>query len=143
MRLLLTLHIVAAIFLVGPVIASGMTGLRALRTKDAASARFVGRMTQVYGWSSVAVALLGVSMVQGRDHGWHFTFGENWIRLSAILYLVALVLSVAVVSPTFNRAAKVIEADEPIARLRLRATVAAIAVNLLYLAIIVLMVYRP
>jgi uncharacterized membrane protein len=143
MRLLLTLHIVAAIFLVGPVIASGMTGLRALRTNDAAGARVVGRMTQVYGWSSLAVALLGAAMVQGRDHGWHFTYGQNWIRVSVLLYLVALVLSVAVVSPTFNRAARIIEAGEPTGRVRLQATISAGSVSSLYLAIIVLMVYRP
>jgi uncharacterized membrane protein len=143
MRLLLTLHIVAAIFLVGPVIASGMTGLRALRMKDAASTRFVGRMTQVYGWSSLAVALLGAAMVQGRDHGWHFTYSQGWIRVSVLLYLVALVVSVAIVSPTFNRAAGRIDADEPIGRLRLQAMISAGSVSTLYLAIIVLMVYRP
>jgi len=143
MRVLLTLHIVAAIFLVGPVIASGMTGLRALRMGDAAGARFIARMTTVYGWSSLLVALLGAAMVQGREHAWHFSYADNWIRASVVLYLVALVLSVGVVGPTFSEAARRIDADEAISGLRPRAAISAGSVGLLYLAIIVLMVFRP
>ena len=143
MKVLLTLHVAAAIFLVGPVIGGGMTGLRAVRTGDAAAARLTARMTMVYSWASLLVALLGAAMVQGREHAWHFSYADNWIRVSLLLYVVALVVSIGVVVPAFGAAAKHIDAGEQLGRVRVRAVVGAVTVNLLYLAIIVLMVYRP
>lgn len=143
MKVLLTLHVAAAIFLVGPVIGGGMTGLRAVRTGDVAAARLTARMTMVYSWASLLVALLGAAMVQGRVHAWHFSYADGWIRASVALYLVALVVSLAVVVPAFRATARLLEAQQKVGSVRVRAVAGAVLVNLLYLAIIVLMVYRP
>ncbi len=143
MKVLLTLHLVAAVFLVGPLIASGMTGLRALRTGDAAAARLTSRMTTLYSWLSLLVAIFGLAMVQGRNRGFHISFSETWIQVSIALYVVALVLSLLLVAPTLSAAARGLDAGEAIGSLRARAGASAGVVALLYLAILVLMVYRP
>jgi uncharacterized membrane protein len=82
-------------------------------------------------------------MVQGRNRGFHISFSETWIQVSIVLYVVALVLSLVIVAPTLNTAARQLDAGEAIGPLRARAGASAGVVALLYLAIVVLMVYRP
>jgi uncharacterized membrane protein len=135
MKVLLTLHLIGAVFLVGPVVGSCMVAMRATRTGDVEAARGAARTTTVYGWATLAVFVLGAAMVQGKDRSGHFSFTNTWIIASIVLYAAAFVLTVFVLAPALQDAA-----TKP-----LRPQLAAVAgvITVLYLAIVVLMVYKP
>ena len=135
MKVLLLLHLIGAVFLVGPVVGACMLAMRAARTGDVEIARSAGRTATVYGWATLAVFVLGAAMVRGKNSGGHFAFGDAWIIASILLYAGAFALTVFVLAPALNSAA-----DRP-----LGPRIAAIAgiISALYLAIVVLMVYQP
>jgi uncharacterized membrane protein len=91
---ILSLHVIAAIFLIGPVTAAGPAIARATRAGDAGAVGSAARMLRIYGFGSLLVALLGFGLVQKKEG---FAFSQAWIWISLILFLVALgaVLGVA------------------------------------------------
>ncbi len=135
MKVLLTLHLIGAVFLVGPVVGSCMVAMRATRSGDVEAARGAARTTTIYGWATLAVFVLGAAMVQGKDRAGHFSFGSGWIIASIVVYAAAFALTVFVLAPALRNAA-----TRP-----LRPQIAAVAgvISTLYLAIVVLMVYKP
>lgn len=141
MKILLTVHVIAAIFLIGPLVGSSMTGLRALRTGDAAAARSTARTVRIYALASLLVAVLGLAMVRGRGHGWGFAFSDGWIISSIILYVVALATTLGLVAPAFGAVGSATAAD--LRPVRARAGAGAGITALLFVTIAVLMVYRP
>ncbi|GAA4204961.1 DUF2269 family protein [Actinocatenispora rupis] len=166
--LLLTLHVLLAIFLIGPLAMIPMTAMRSIRKRDASAVGDAARQTTVYGLASIVVFLLGFGVAGSKSN--RFSLGDPWITISMTLYVIALVLVLAVLVPDLRRAAKLLTAgvpdapkpakgDEPEetvsataselaehARLSsVRARVSAIGglVALLFIAIIVLMVTKP
>lgn len=142
---LLTIHVVLAVFLIGPVAVIPMTALRAIRQRDAAAVRSGARQTAVFGFGSILVFLFGFG-VMGSKPDW-FSFSDLWLLLSVIAYIVAIVLVLALVVPDLGRAARALEAD-PVDDARvgaLRGRVSALAglASLLFLFIVVMMVARP
>ncbi|BCJ33047.1 hypothetical protein Athai_05500 [Actinocatenispora thailandica] len=142
---LLTIHVVLAVFLIGPVAVIPMTALRSVRQRDAAAVRGGARQTAVFGFGSILVFLFGFG-VMGSKPDW-FSFSDLWLLVSVIAYVVAIVLVLALVVPDLRRAARAIEAD-PVDEARLgalRGRLSAVAglASLLFLFIVVLMVARP
>lgn len=142
-KVLLTLHIVAAIFLIGPLVASGNAAMRAARSDDAGGLKSAARLVTIYGWASLAVLVFGAALVQGRDTGVGVEFSDGWVIASLVLFLVAFVLVVFVLRPTLNRAVAQAEAGQSVAPLSGRIAASSGAASLMYLALAVLMVYRP
>lgn len=161
-KVLLTLHVLLAIFLIGPLAMIPMTSLRSIRRRDAVAVHGTARQTMIYGLGSIVVFLLGFGLV-GLKPDW-FSLGDPWITISMTLYVIALILVLAVLVPGLRKAGKLIDAavpgaekgkadDEPPAadpagKQRLDALygrTAAISglVTLLIIAIIVLMVVQP
>lgn len=142
---LLTIHVVLAVFLIGPVAVIPMTALRAIRQRDAGAVRSGARQTAVFGFGSILVFLFGFG-VMGSKPDW-FSFSDLWLLLSVIAYIVAIVLVLALVVPDLGRAARAIEAD-PVDDARvgaLRGRISALAgvASLLFVFIVVMMVARP
>lgn len=133
-EVLVVLHVLAAVFVVGPLVAVAGTAARQVRGGDVAGLRFTARGLRSYGLASVVVALLGAAMV--RD------FGQLWIWVSLLLYVLALGLTFALLgllhrvlaTPTGTRAGAVGAAA---------AAATGGAVSLLFVAIVVLMVLKP
>jgi uncharacterized membrane protein len=142
-KILLTLHIVAAIFLIGPLVAAGNGAARAARSGNATALRGTARMVTVYGWASLAVLVFGMSLVQGRDRGLGVEFGDTWVFTSLILFLVAFLLVVGVLRPTLKKAVSQAEAGRPTSDLAGRVGAVAGVASLIYVAVAVLMVYKP
>lgn len=112
--LLKTLHVLLAVFLVGPLTMVPMTALRAIRRRDAAGLTGVARQTMIYGAGSVVVFLLGFGLVGLRPG--RFSLADPWITISMTLYVIALVLVFALQVPDVRRAGKLIDSgvvDEP------------------------------
>jgi len=138
--LLLTLHVVAAIFVVGPLVALANQTGRLLTRADPAVLRSQARLVTVYGWTSLVVGILGVALVR---RSWEATFGEAWVIAAPILFLVATALVLGLLAPLLRRAAGATESGQPVGNLVGRGAPLGGLVSLLYLAVAVLMVTKP
>lgn len=139
------LHVATAVFIVGPMAIIPMTGLRALRSGDAAQARTLVRSTALFSWLSLIVFVLGFGVMGMAPKSWGLTFTTPWILWSIILYVIGFLLAVLVVVPRMRRA--VAAAGSATAGVK-PAGYGAIAgssgvVSLLMLAVVVLMVWHP
>lgn len=162
-KLLLTLHIVAAIIAIGPVAvaasmfppvarrllqaapAEGTTAAAA--AGDAAQLRVLHRICQVYALVAVAVPVLGFATA-----GVMKVTGDTWVVVSIILTVIAAVVLGALVLP--RQQELLIAAAEPAADAAPGTVAKAVAAtkqlamfagifNLLWVAVTVIMVVRP
>jgi hypothetical protein len=86
----------------------------------------------VYGWASLLVAVVGFGLVQDR-----FSFSDGWLIASIVLFVVASVLVLGLLVPLLRGATENGAAMAPRA-----AAIAGIA-SLCYVAIAVLMAWKP
>jgi hypothetical protein len=164
-KLLLSLHVLAAILAVGPVAVAasmfprfarellvsreqGGTGDGARKGRDAGAAALLHRICRGYALFGVAVPVLGIAT--GAQLG---VLGDAWLVASLVLTTLAAVLLGAVVLPRQERmlGAAGIGLDEGEAPPRIpdpRAAASRLAMvtgifNLLWAAVTVLMIVRP
>jgi uncharacterized membrane protein len=151
-----TLHVIAAVFLIGPLVLVPMGGLRAIRLGDLGAVRNAARQTTVYGLLSLLVFGFGVAVVPTEPK--RYDFATPWVTISMTLYIVTLGLVLGVVAPALNKAASLLEArDEPVAATddpapptnpqldtaRGRVAASSGVATLLLVAITVMMVVKP
>ena len=143
-KLILTLHLLFAIFAVGPLVHAATTASRGVRHADADAVASSARMARIYSYASVLVVLAGFASIQKSRE----SFSDTWIWLSAVLWLVAVALVVGVLVPTLEKAGTRLGAaagggaqTAPVPAGR----VAALGgiVGLIFAAIVFLMVYKP
>jgi uncharacterized membrane protein len=139
---LTVLHVVTAVFVVGPMAILPMTGMRAVRTGNAAVAGLLARSTGVFSLASLVVAVLGFGVVGTADKRFDLSVGTPWVLASIVLYLVALLLSLLVVVPALRRAAADLAGAGKMAAYG-RIAAGSGLVSLLLLAVTVLMVWKP
>ena len=142
---LTVLHVVAAVFLVGPMAILPMTGLRALRAGEWSMVSTLAVSTRVFSLASLLVAVLGFGVVGTADKRFDLSVTTSWVLTSIILYVIALALSLAVVVPAMKRAAGELEGGRGEAARALYGQIAAGSgvVSLLLVAVTVLMVWKP
>jgi uncharacterized membrane protein len=146
-NLLLFLHLLAVIFAIGPLVGAASTAARALRTPDAAAAASAARTLKVYGYASVVVVVFGMGLMSAKDPdhpSQHVaSFGDTWIWLSVLLWLVAMGLTLGALEPTLRRVAAEITSGQPVATLTGRVAALGGGVALIFAGIIALMVFQP
>lgn len=140
MTFLLFLHILAAIFLVGPLTVVTMTAPRAIRMgpDGLPLLRWLSRSTRVYGLGALVVGLLGAGLVPG-DYDW----GQFWLSSSVSLFVVALGLVFGLIDRDIRHAVRRLEAGEAASVKQDRVLGVSVVVSLLWLGILLLMVYKP
>jgi uncharacterized membrane protein len=146
-KLLLFLHLLAAIFAVGPLVGAATTASRALRSPDAGAATAAARMIRLYSYVSVVVVVLGMGLMSQKAP-WDSSeevasFGDTWIWVSVLLWLGAMALSLGVLAPSLSRAAAEIGSTGSAQALVGRVAAAGGVIGLIYAVIVVLMVYQP
>jgi hypothetical protein len=137
---LLALHVLTAVFAIGPLAHAATTASRGVRRGDAAATAASARMVRVYGYASLVVVLLGMSLVRPK---WHAEFGDTWVWVSLVLWAVAVALALVLVAPALDRATRLITAGEGARALTGRVAAAGGAVGVIFAGIVFLMVYRP
>jgi len=145
-KLLLFLHLLAAVFAIGPLVGAATAAARALRTPDAAAATSAARTVKIYSYASVAVVVLGFGLMSAKAPGSseHVAdFGESWIWLSVILWGAAVAVALGALEPALRQAATTISQGSPVATLTGRVAAFGGITALLYAAIVALMVYQP
>ena len=146
-KLFLFLHLLAAIFAVGPLVGVATTSSRALRKSDAAAATSAARLVRVYSYASIVVVVLGMGLMS-QEAPWDKTrnvaeMGDTWIWLSLLLWVGAMALALGLLAPALSRAAAEIGGSGSAGPLVGRVAAAGGVIGLLYAAIVVLMVYQP
>ncbi|WGL51029.1 DUF2269 family protein [Nocardioides sp. BP30] len=142
-KVLLALHLLAAVFAVGPLVHAATTASRGLRQQDAAVIKQTSRMATIYAYASVLVVIFGFGLMS-MDSPYHpgkvASFGDVWIWLSLLLWLVAAALALFVVVPTLDKAAADVASGPSLVG---KVAAAGGITGILFAVIIFLMVYQP
>ncbi len=137
------LHVLTAVFIVGPMAVVPMTAMRAVRAGDGAQVQVLARSTFIFGLASIVVVLFGFG-VMGMQH---ISMTTPWILISLILWIVALALTLLAVVPALRSAGEHLASADPAARLGgadyKRIAVTSGVTTLLLIVVVVLMVAKP
>jgi len=144
---LLAAHVVAAVFIIGPMAILPMVGLREIRQAHAARLTAIASASLLFSLLSLAVFVLGFAVLATARTREPLSVTTPWVAASIIIYLVATSLSLFVTVPSLK--SEVRRLSYPLATprpsMRSYRTVAAssgvTAVGLV--AVTVLMVWQP
>jgi hypothetical protein len=165
-KIMFALHLLFAIFAIGPLVHAATTASRGVRKGDAVAAAASSRMIRIYAYASVLVIIFGFGLMSSKAPGHPkqnvAEFGDTWIWLSTLLWLVAVALALAVVVPALNKVTASVGTQESVAspplpsgdeghetaRLRDAALTGRVAaaggvIGLIFAAVVFLMVYQP
>ncbi|MFF9640345.1 DUF2269 family protein [Kitasatospora aureofaciens] len=152
-KFLLSLHVLASVLFIGPVaVAVSMFPRRAKaalaggpdQASDAGVLRVLHRITQVYALLGVAVPVLGIGLAQVMN-----VLGQSWLIASMIITAVAALSLLLFVLPGQQAAVDALglapedeQRTKAVSGLRMLPMTAGVF-NLLWAAVVVLMVVRP
>jgi uncharacterized membrane protein len=146
-KLLLFLHLLAAIFAVGPLVGAATTASRALRRPDADAARSAARTIRLYSLVSIVVVIIGMGLMSQKESGDSSAevakIGDTWIWLSLLLWACAMAVALGLLAPSLARAAAEIGGGGTASGMVSRVAAAGGVIGLIYAAIVLLMVYQP
>jgi hypothetical protein len=143
-KIMFALHLLFAIFAIGPLVHAATTAARGVRHGDAAATAYSARMARIYAAVSVLVIVFGFALMSAKEDGEQVAkIGETWIWLSGLLWLLGVALVMAVIVPTLNKATALIGKQESAAALTGRVAAAGGVVGVLFAVIVFLMVYQP
>ncbi|MGH3715621.1 MAG: DUF2269 family protein [Micromonosporaceae bacterium] len=104
--LLVTLHVLTAIFLIGPLTLAPFIGLRAVVRRDADAVRRAARTTMLLAGASGLVFLLGIAATANSDV---IHYSTPWVVISITLSVIALVGLLLVAAPSLRTVAGMID----------------------------------
>ncbi|MEO6886445.1 MAG: DUF2269 family protein [Jatrophihabitantaceae bacterium] len=143
-KILLALHLLFAIFTIGPLVHAATTAGRGVRKGDAAATATSSRILRIYAIASVLVIIFGFGLMSSKRHGVEVAkFSQTWIWLSAVLWLIAVVLILAVVVPTLDKATALIGKQESVVSMTGKIAAFGGIVGILFVVVVFLMVYQP
>jgi hypothetical protein len=105
-----TLHVLAAVLVIGPLVLSGLLGVQAVRKHDAAGARSAATMLAWSNVGTVVVALLGFWAVSASDR---VDFRTPWVVISITLWLIMGGLASGLGRPALRKAARILDEGVP------------------------------
>ncbi|MEP6481533.1 MAG: DUF2269 family protein [Rhodoglobus sp.] len=138
------LHLLGAVFIIGPMAILPMLGLGALRTGNHAMVLRIAASLRVLNYLSLLVAVFGFGLMGTSSPEYKLSVTTPWILTSIILYLVAFLVTTFVVLPTLFTAGRAVTAageEKPAGYPALAASSGITA--LLLVAVVVLMVWKP
>lgn len=106
-----TLHVLAAVLLIGPLVAAPFLAWWAIRRRNADGVRFAANAMAAFGAGALLVAGLGLGALLTGDQ---WTLATPWVLISATLFVVALALVWGYAVPGLRRAASLV-GEEPAA----------------------------
>jgi hypothetical protein len=146
-KILLALHLLTAIFAIGPLVGAATTAARGLRSDNADATDGAARTLTIYAYASVLVVIFGFGLMSAKAP-WNESenvaeFSETWIWLSVLLWVVSMALVLGVTVPALKQAATTIRDGQPAQRLAARVAGSGGVVALLFAIVVFLMVYQP
>jgi uncharacterized membrane protein len=107
-----TLHVLAAVLLIGPLVATPFVAWWAIRRQHPETVRFAANAMAAFGAGALLVAGFGLAALLTGDQ---WTLATPWVLISATLFVVALALIWGYAVPGLRRAASLV-AEETTAR---------------------------
>ena len=139
------LHVVAAVFIVGPMAILPMTAMRAVRAGNGAQVAVLAKSTNIFSLLSLIVVIFGFGVMGTSEYDTSVT--TPWVLWSIILYVVALAISLFVVVPAMKKAADALQSSDgsvTTASAGYPAIAAGSGIaSLLLVIVVVLMVWKP
>lgn len=145
-KILFALHLLTAIFAIGPLVHASTTAARGLRTADAAATAAAARTITVYSYASLLVVFFGFGLMSMDDPygpGKVAEMSEPYIWLSSLLWVVAVGLALGVLVPALQQATTKIGAGEAVDALKAKVAAPGGVIGLIFAGIVFLMVYKP
>lgn len=138
------LHVVGAVFIVGPMAIVPMSGLRAVRAGEGAQATMLARTVTIFSYLSLIVVVFGFALLGVSDPKDNLSLATPWIWISILAYAIALALTLALVAPALRRSGRQLVKGEQVASSTYpRISAGSGVASLLLLTVVVLMVWRP
>jgi len=132
------LHVLAAVFIVGPIAIMSMAALRTLRTGDTARAAATAKSIRLLSYLSLIVVITGFGVMGMADPEYDLTITTPWVLASLILYAVALLATLAITVPALRHADRSARTSACA-----RTVVSSGIATLCLAAAVVLMVWKP
>ncbi|WP_375499528.1 hypothetical protein [uncultured Jatrophihabitans sp.] len=148
-KILLAVHLLFAIFAIGPLVHAATTAGRGVRTGDGAATASSARLLRIYSYASVLVIVAGFGLMnaklpfRGSGGAKAGEFGDLWIWLSVVLWVVAIGIVLVLLVPTLEKASTALGAGRSVGTLTGRISAGGGVVALIFTGIVFLMVYRP
>jgi len=138
-KIFLALHLLFAIFTIGPLVHAATTAARGVRRADAIAVAASARTARIYAYASVLVVIAGFAMLGKHDDD----FSQAWVWSSLVLWAASMALVLGLLIPSLQRAGQSIAAGED-PRPNLGAVAASGGVvGVIFAVIVFLMVYKP
>src|ERR1700760_4209809 len=135
-KIVLALHLLFAIFAIGPLVHAATTAGRGVRTGNGAATAASARMLKIYAYASVLVVIAGMALMsmddpddKPRKIG---AFSQTWIWLSVVLWVVRMGIVLAVIVPTLNKATTLIQERGSVVTLTARVAASGGVVGLIF-----------
>jgi hypothetical protein len=145
-KLLLALHLLFAVFAIGPLVHAATTAARGVRQGDGTATASSARMLRIYSYASVLVVIVGMGLMS-IDSPYHSgkvaEFKDTWIWLSVLLWLAGVAVTLFVLVPALTKVTETIRAEGSVATVTGRVAAAGGVVGLIFAGIVFLMVYQP
>jgi hypothetical protein len=109
-KFVVTLHVLAVVFVIGPQVFAALGGYRAVRRHDRDDTRAAARMLFRFNAGSVLVALLGFWAVSTSDR---IDFRTPWVIISITLWIIMMGLATGYAMPALRKAARLLEEGVP------------------------------
>ncbi|GAB2961187.1 hypothetical protein LWP59_04235 [Amycolatopsis acidiphila] len=135
-KVLLSVHVLAAIVLIGPVTVAASLFPRHARAKEVGVLRVLHRISTGYAVAGLAVPVFGIALA-GQMH----VLGDAWLVISMALTAVAALLLALVIVPGQRRVLAALEKDENAGGPNLGMVTGLFA--LAWAVVVVLMIVRP
>jgi uncharacterized membrane protein len=103
------LHVVTAVFIVGPMAIIPMTAMRAVHAGNASQVRTLAKSTNLLSLLSLLTVVFGFGAMGMSDPKFKLSVTTPWILWSIIAYIVALGLTLFVVVPAMRKAADALD----------------------------------
>jgi uncharacterized membrane protein len=139
-KFVFALHLLFAIFTIGPLVQAATTAARGVRQGDAAAVASSARTARIYAYASILVVLAGFALLGKNDD----KISQPWVWVSAVLWLGAMGLVTGLLIPALQDAGKRIAAGggDPKPLLGKIAASGGM-VGIIFAVIVFLMVYKP
>lgn len=109
-KFVVTLHVLAVVLVIGPLVLAGLSGYRAVRRHDPAGARSAATMLARFNVGLLIVALLGFWAVSTSDR---YDFRTPWIIISITLWVIMGGVASGLGTPALRKAARILDGGVP------------------------------
>lgn len=138
------LHVLCAVFLVGPMAILPMTAMRSLRAGDGAQVAGSARSVFVFSLLSLLTVIFGFGVLGASDPKYGLSIATTWVWLSLLLYAVALAINLAIVVPALRTQGAALKRSGEMASGGYQKVAASSGIAaVLLVVVVILMVWKP